>query len=65
DHKISYYVIDFSLYIGNDFGILHRFLAEKHPNNKHIKDKIRQQLQILRERGYLEFKGNGKYEKIK
>lgn len=39
-------------------------LAEKHPNNKHIKDKIRQQLQILRDRGYLEFKGSGKYEKI-
>ncbi len=38
-------------------------LSEKHPNNKHIKDKIRQQLQILRDRGYLKFKGSGKYEK--
>ncbi len=33
-----------------------------HPNNKHIKDKIRQQLQFLRNKGYLEFKGNGKYK---
>lgn len=36
-------------------------LATKHPENRHIKDKIRQQLQILRDRGYLEFKGNGNY----
>jgi len=32
-----------------------------HPENKHIKDKIRQQLQFLRDKGYLEFLGKGKY----
>ncbi len=37
-------------------------LKVKHPNNKHIKDKIRQQLQFLRDKGYLEFKGKGKYK---
>ena len=36
-------------------------LNAKHPDNKHVKDKIRQQLQFLRDKGYLEFLGNGKY----
>ena len=36
-------------------------LAQKHPNNKHIKDKIRQQLQFLRDKGYLEFLKRGSY----
>lgn len=38
-----------------------KVLEDKHPNNQHIKDKIRQQLQFLRNRGYLEFLGHGKY----
>lgn len=37
-------------------------LSQKHPDNKHIKDKIRQQLQFLRDKGYLVFIGNGKYK---
>ena len=36
-------------------------LAQKYVNNKHIKDKIRQQLQFLRDKGYLEFIGHGRY----
>lgn len=36
-------------------------LSRKHPDNRHIKDKIRQQLQVLRDRGYLEFSKRGKY----
>ena len=36
-------------------------LSRKHPENKHIKDKIRQQLQILRDKGFLEFVERGKY----
>ena len=39
-------------------------LKTKHPNNNHIKDKIRQQLQFLRDNGFIEFKGNGVYRKI-
>lgn len=39
-------------------------LQAKHPNNHFIKDKIRQQLQILRDKGVIEFLGNGKYKKI-
>jgi len=36
-------------------------LSKKHPENKHIKDKIRQQLQFLRDKGYLEFLDRGNY----
>ena len=36
-------------------------LKEKHPDNKHIKDKIRQQLQVLRDKGYLRFISRGRY----
>lgn len=36
-------------------------LRELHPENRHIRPKIRQQLQILRDRGILVFKGNGRY----
>ena len=32
-----------------------------YPNNKHIKEKIRQQLQILRGKGLIEFLGKGQY----
>lgn len=37
-------------------------LSQKHPGNKHIKDKIRQQLQLLRDKGYLKFISRGKYK---
>lgn len=36
-------------------------LAKQHPKNRHIKDKIRQQLQILRDRNYIQFIGRGNY----
>ena len=39
-------------------------LKIKHPNNNHVKDKIRQQLQYLRDKGFVEFKGNGVYKRI-
>ncbi|MFA5271097.1 MAG: DpnI domain-containing protein [Candidatus Omnitrophota bacterium] len=38
-------------------------LSSKHPNNKHIEDKIRQQLQFLRDKGYVEFLGKGRYRR--
>lgn len=34
------------------------------PANRHIKDKIRQQLQILRDQQIIEFSGRGQYRKI-
>jgi len=30
-------------------------------NRRHIRDKIRQQLQVLRDMGFVEFLGAGKY----
>jgi type II restriction enzyme len=32
-----------------------------HPHNRHVRQKIRQQLQLLRDRGYLEFVSRGHY----
>lgn len=39
-------------------------LQRKHPHNLHIRDKIRQQLQILRDSNYLEFLGRGRYRRV-
>ena len=39
-------------------------LAFKHQGNHHIKDKIRQQLQVLRDKGIIEFVGRGRYRKV-
>jgi type II restriction enzyme len=36
-------------------------LARLHPNNRHVRDKIRQQLQVLRDLGLLQFLGGGDY----
>jgi type II restriction enzyme len=36
-------------------------LAALHPNNRHIRDKIRQQLQVLRDLGFVRFLGRGRY----
>lgn len=54
---------------GRDFNLeqMYKFeevLAKKYLNNNHIKDKIRQQLQILRDKGIIEFRGRGNYRKI-
>lgn len=39
-------------------------LAERHPENLNVQAKIRQQLQLLRDRGFIEFLGRGKYRKL-
>jgi len=36
-------------------------LARLHPKNRNIEAKIRQQLQLLRDRGVIEFLGKGRY----
>jgi type II restriction enzyme len=36
-------------------------LARKHPENRHVRPKIRQQLQVLRDLGYLDFLERGLY----
>ncbi|WP_284680694.1 DpnI domain-containing protein [Aceticella autotrophica] len=40
------------------------YLKSLHPNNNNIEAKIRQQLQILRDNGIIEFLGRGVYKKI-
>ncbi len=36
-------------------------LRRLHPQNLHVRDKIRQQLQVLRDLGFVEFEGRGIY----
>lgn len=39
-------------------------LSKKYPNNRNVRPKIRQQMQRLRDCGFLEFMGRGKYRKL-
>lgn len=39
-------------------------LSVKHPENNNIQAKIRQQLQLLRDKGFVKFLGNGNYRKV-
>lgn len=47
-----------------DVYIFENELAILHPRNKHIKEKVRQQLQVLRDKNYLKFVTRGKYRLI-
>lgn len=40
------------------------WLQMRHPQNKNIRAKIRQQLQLLRDKGFIAFLGNGIYKKV-
>ena len=40
------------------------YLGELHPENNNVKPKIRQQLQVLRDAGVLEFLGRGRYRVV-
>ena len=39
-------------------------LSQLHPENNFVRDKIRQQLQYLRDKGFIEFLERGKYRKL-
>ena len=41
-----------------------KILSEKYPDNNNVRAKIRQQLQFLRNKGFIEFLGRGIYRKI-
>ncbi|KKR37913.1 restriction endonuclease [Candidatus Woesebacteria bacterium RIFOXYA1_FULL_40_18] len=45
----------------NEMYAFEQELSEKHPHNYYIKEKIRQQLQVLRDKNYLEFTSRGSY----
>jgi type II restriction enzyme len=36
-------------------------LSQIYPNNRHVRQKIRQQLQVLRDHRYLDFVSRGNY----
>ncbi len=48
----------------NDVYQFESYLKSLHPDNNFIKDKIRQQLQILRDKGLIKFVSRGKYMKL-
>jgi type II restriction enzyme len=39
-------------------------LQQKHPDNNFVRDKIRQQLQYLRDKGFIKFTSRGHYKKV-
>jgi type II restriction enzyme len=45
----------------NDVYAFEGRLGQLYPNNRHVKQKIRQQLQVLRDHGYLDFVSRGYY----
>ena len=47
----------------SDIYAFEQILQEKFPDNNFIKEKIRQQLQILRDKGVLDFLSRGVYQK--
>lgn len=49
----------------NDAYSFEKTLSQRHPENRYIRPKIRQQLQILRDMGYLQFIGRGHYRWLK
>jgi type II restriction enzyme len=51
--KMEFTLADVYAHIGH--------LAKLHPKNTHVRDKIRQQLQVLRDLGLLKFLGGGSY----
>jgi len=57
-------IIDNQFFRLKDVYLYEQYLSNKYPQNNNIKDKIRQQLQILRDLGLIEFIGNGKYRKL-
>lgn len=42
-----------------------RHLQDIHPNNNNVRAKVRQQLQVLRDLGFLSFEGNGRYHMLR
>lgn len=48
----------------NDIYEFENYLKKLYPKNQHIPDKIRQQLQYIRDLGLLEFLSSGKYKKL-
>lgn len=48
----------------DDVYVFAKELKRKHPDNNYVHDKIRQQLQYLRDKGFIKFTSRGHYQKI-
>ena len=48
-------------FTNQDIYAFERELEHLHPGNRHVRDKIRQQLQVLRDTGFLEHIGHGEW----
>ncbi len=48
-----------------DLGAYYEEMAQRKPGNPFIAEKVRQQLQILRDRGFVEFISRGSYKRSK
>ncbi len=59
------HVIDKTRFTLQELYDFEKALQRKHPKNRHIRDKIRQQLQFLAERGHITFLGDGEYRLIR
>lgn len=53
-----------SKFLLSEIYVFENELGKKHPDNHYVKDKIRQQLQVLRDKGYLKFTNRGQYQLI-
>ena len=56
--------IDSEIFDLNDVYRYVDVLKEKHPLNNNVEAKIRQQLQVMRDEGFIEFLENGVYKKL-
>ena len=56
--------VEHEIFVLDEIYAFENELKIKHPFNNNIKPKIRQQLQFLRDKGFLEFLGNGRYRKV-
>ena len=63
-NKTEYLIEEKQIFLIEDIYYFEEQLAILHPRNHNIKAKIRQQLQVLRDKGFLEFIHNGVYKKI-
>ncbi len=57
--------IESTVFSLEDMYLFEAELQIKHPENHNIKPKIRQQLQLLRDKGFVDFLGNGRYVKTR
>jgi len=58
--KCVEYIGQSEFQLGDVYAFEH-YLASLYPNNRHVRQKIRQQLQVLRDQGFLDFVSPGRY----